>query len=240
MAIAWRMSSFQPAMPRHPRAKPRIGRDGQRRVEDQVAFCGSPSARSMTRWANRSTSAISPLSCLAIMRQKQRDRQRWVADCLQQLDEFIGESRCLLAVRFHVLPRHTARPCPIASDRRSPAAVHNSRSSSKPVSAPLPPVRNAFAHRSVRGAMRMVMRSGSSSGSRSATCRARRQLVLRRAHVAEGRTRYRRACASRRPHAGPPPPQGVRRSAPRSRPPNHAPSIATASRRCDCARTDLS
>jgi hypothetical protein len=76
--------------------------------------------------------------------------------------------------------KYSSRTCPavaIASETWSPAATHSSRSSSYPVSAPLPPVRIAVAHNSVRGAMRIVGRSGSSVGSRSATSRARRQLV---------------------------------------------------------------
>jgi hypothetical protein len=66
---------------------------------------------------------------------------------------------------------------PMASDTLSPAAVHRSRSSPNPVSAPLPPTRHALPDSRVRGAMRIGIRSGSWSGSRSATCRARCQLV---------------------------------------------------------------
>ena len=54
---------------------------------------------------------------------------------------------------------------------------HNSRSSSKPVSAMLPPTRQAVAHSMVRGAMRIAAGRGSSSGSASATCAARCQLA---------------------------------------------------------------
>ena len=58
---------------------------------------------------------------------------------------------------------------PIASDTVSPAALQRSRSSSKPVSAMLPATRTVFMHSSVRGAMRIDARPGSSVGNRSAT-----------------------------------------------------------------------
>ena len=65
---------------------------------------------------------------------------------------------------------------PIASDRKSPEDMQSSRNSSKPVSAPAPN-RCALPHNSARGAIRIDARSGSSSGSPSAICCARRQLL---------------------------------------------------------------
>ena len=65
---------------------------------------------------------------------------------------------------------------PMASDALSPAAVHNSRSSSKRASAMSAWTRQAVPHNMVRGAMRIAVRSGSSAGSASAILAARSQL----------------------------------------------------------------
>ncbi len=66
---------------------------------------------------------------------------------------------------------------PIAKDTLSFAATANSRSWSNPVSSGPPPTRKVVPHSSVRGAMRIAGRSGSSVGSWSATSLARCQLV---------------------------------------------------------------
>src|SRR6185295_5847014 len=65
---------------------------------------------------------------------------------------------------------------PMASDALSPAAVHNSRNSSKRSPATLAWTRQAIPHNMVRGAMRMAARCGSSAGSASAIVWARSQL----------------------------------------------------------------
>jgi len=65
---------------------------------------------------------------------------------------------------------------PMASDALSPAAVHNSRSSSKRSPATFTWTRKAVPHNMVRGAMRMAARCGSSAGRASAIKVARSQL----------------------------------------------------------------
>ena len=71
-----------------------------------------------------------------------------------------------------------ARPVmPIAREALSPAAVHNSRSSSKRSELSDSAARQLLTHSMVRGVMRIAVRSRSSSGSASAIRRARSQLI---------------------------------------------------------------
>ncbi len=64
----------------------------------------------------------------------------------------------------------------MANDALSPAAVHNSRNSSKRAPATFTWTRKAVPHNKVRGAMRMARRFGSSAGNASAILVARSQL----------------------------------------------------------------
>jgi hypothetical protein len=131
----------------------------------------------MTRCANRNTSTISPVSHLAAIAANDSP----TISVGSPIDP--SSAACSVARRDDSRRRafmKCAITCPVmpmASDRWSPAAVHKSRSSSKPVSAPLPPTRQALPQSRVRGAMRIAARSGSSSGSLSATSRALRQLT---------------------------------------------------------------
>ncbi|VBA40651.1 hypothetical protein LAUMK13_03164 [Mycobacterium innocens] len=65
---------------------------------------------------------------------------------------------------------------PMASDALSPTAEHSSRSSSKRAPETSRRDRNPLLHSRVRGTIRIVTRSGTSSGKASATWRARSQL----------------------------------------------------------------
>ena len=77
----------------------------------------------------------------------------------------------------------------MASDALSPAAVHNSRSSSKRSPATFIWTRQAVPHNMVRGAMRMAARFGSSAGKRVGDLLGALPAQSRRGDVAVGRPR---------------------------------------------------
>ena len=125
----------------------------------------------------------------------------------------------------------------MASDAISPAAVHNSRSSSKRSPVTFTWTRKALPHNMVRGAMRMAARSASSAGNASA--------IFGRAPSSVAPRRCRgwlptlpRACARCRQCAGHRWPPDVRRSAPPSPPPRPGHPIRWRLRCAGAARPD--
>ena len=130
----------------------------------------SPPASSIPRSANRSTSDISPVCCLADNGDAQQcERQRRIADGLEQPDKFRTCLRCLGHATVEDTDPTRARPSlsPVTADRQrryTGRATPRSRSRRR-----CRELRVAVAHNRVRGAMRIVGRSGSASGSRSAT-----------------------------------------------------------------------
>ena len=199
---------------------------------------GSPSAKSMTRWANRRTSAISPVSCLA------------ASAASDSPTVSVGSPIDSSSAVCSVASRDASRRCalancaitcpvmPIASDRLSPAAVHSSRSSSKPVSAPLPPTRHALP-RTAGCAARCASRPGRGrrrgAGRRPAGPCANSSV---RRRCRGWSTRFRRACASRTPRADRRRPPDARRSVPHSRRPTPGHGLRSRRPGADAAARD--
>ena len=241
MSMALRKSSRQPGSPRHHRAPPRkVSPNANGDPMTKLPFVGSPSARVMTRSDNRKTSASSPLWNFAQIAAR-------VSPTVSVGSPMDSSSRVCSEASFDASGRWAVNCCatrpvmPIANERLSPASSHSSRSSSKPVSAPLPPTRNALAHNSVRGAIRIAIRSRASSGRRSATSRALRQLVCAATMSRLADHVPARMCQA---YAAGRSPAASRCSAIRaafsSAESGSCCSISVANRRCNAARSDLS
>ena len=138
---------------------------------------GSPSARSMARWASRRVSAISPAKYFAVIAAKDSPSIKVGSPMDSSSPVYSEASRDASRGRSCSACVISNPAMPMASDTLSPAAAARSRSSSKPVSATLALTRHAVPHSRVRGAIRIEVRSGSSGGSRSAIWRARCQLT---------------------------------------------------------------
>ena len=235
-------SSFQPTSPRHSWATPRIASaKAKGDPRNRSPFPASPSATSITIWASRRTSAISPTSCLADI--AANDSAAVIVgspmDSSSRTSSLARRDASRRSAFSHFAV--TSPTMPIANDRRSPASMQRSRSSSKPVSVPPTPSRNAVPHNRARGEMRIDNRSGSSAGSSSATCRARRQLATAApmsrlvAHVAA------RMCHANAAWRSPADSRcSAIRAAFSSTESGARCSIAPATRRCSSARSDLS
>ena len=153
MARPWRRSSRHPGRPRQYRAIARVVKataNGDPIMK--LPLDGSPSARSMTLCDHRSTSHHSPLSTLGVdHREGQPHRQRRIADRLDEGHGFRCQPRRLADPAPPRVIHHQPAPCPMASDALSPAAVHNSRNSSKRSPATFTWTRQAIPHNMVRG-----------------------------------------------------------------------------------------
>ena len=172
----------------------------------------------MARWAQPSASITPPASCLAVIavpiRATVNVGSPTASSSSTSSVEIRPASRRLALKNSSMICPHI----PIASDRLSPAAMHNSRSSSNPEPAVLTE-RNAVAHSRLRGAMRIDSRPDRRQGGDLPRSAPYANSAMRpRCH--EGLTTNPLACASRTPHADHLRPHSAGRSARRSRRPS--------------------